>query len=307
MAEGDPRTRQCQVGTPEWLARALPRGAGSLGRLQSSQRAGGARGPGRSHCLPCPPALPRAVEDLSAKLKPYQQKDWRHAPRFLTPLKPHTVLRGQDCTMTCAFLGNPQPTVTLYKGDVNITANSKFWYNSTSGVCTIVIPTCTLKDSGEYSVLVENELGKDRSSCALTVYGEGTSQGGAGRCPCGPPGPEGRMAVSWCRFLFPLPSGGVNIHQLAVLGSSLPSSPCHLFCAWLCRLGGLQSLVGVDLPLKKKLVNRPKPDSPVTISVAGFWKEFLCLQDLTGDSDMQPRLKTTGQDKDRWKYKWGKD
>ncbi|ELK15969.1 Immunoglobulin superfamily member 22 [Pteropus alecto] len=110
------------------------------------------------------------IEDLSTKLKPYQQKDWRHAPRFMTPLKPHTVLRGQDCTMTCAFLGNPRPTVTLYKGDVNITANSKFWYNSTSGVCTIVIPTCTLKDSGEYSVLVENELGKDRSSCTLTVY-----------------------------------------------------------------------------------------------------------------------------------------
>ncbi|XP_030873384.1 immunoglobulin-like and fibronectin type III domain-containing protein 1 [Leptonychotes weddellii] len=110
------------------------------------------------------------IEDLSAKPKPYQQRDWRHAPRFLTPLKPHTVLRGQDCTMTCAFLGNPRPTVTLYKGDVNITANSKFWYNSTSGVCTLVIPTCTLKDSGEYSVLVENELGKDRSSCTLTVF-----------------------------------------------------------------------------------------------------------------------------------------
>uniref|UniRef100_A0A671FUY1 Immunoglobulin superfamily member 22 n=1 Tax=Rhinolophus ferrumequinum TaxID=59479 RepID=A0A671FUY1_RHIFE len=110
------------------------------------------------------------IEDLSSKLKPYQKKDWRHAPRFLTPLKPHTVLRGQDCTMTCAFLGNPRPTVTLYKGEVNITANSKFWYNSTSGVCTLVIPTCTLKDSGEYSVLVENELGKDRSSCTLTVY-----------------------------------------------------------------------------------------------------------------------------------------
>ncbi|KAM5224368.1 immunoglobulin superfamily member 22 isoform 3-T3 [Hipposideros larvatus] len=127
------------------------------------------------------------IEDLSSKLKPYKQKDWRHAPRFLTPLKPHTVLRGQDCTMTCAFLGNPRPTVTLYKGEVNITANSKFWYNSTSGVCTIVIPTCTLKDSGEYSVLVENELGKDRSSCTLTVYGEGAMGWGqeAGCIPCG--------------------------------------------------------------------------------------------------------------------------
>ncbi|KAI4553083.1 hypothetical protein MJT46_016377 [Ovis ammon polii x Ovis aries] len=96
--------------------------------------------------------------DLSTKLKPYQQKDWRH------------VLRGQDCTVTRAFLGNPRPTVTLYKGHVNITANSRFWYISTSSVCTIVIPTCTLKDSGEYCVLVENKLGKDFSSCKLTVY-----------------------------------------------------------------------------------------------------------------------------------------
>ncbi|KAF5918910.1 hypothetical protein HPG69_005951 [Diceros bicornis minor] len=114
------------------------------------------------------------IEDLSAKLKPYQPRDWRHAPRFLTLLKRHAVLRGQDCTMTCVFLGNPRPTVTLYKGDVNITAISKFWYSSTRGVCTIVIPTGTLKDSGEYSVAVENELGKDPSSCPLTVYASST-------------------------------------------------------------------------------------------------------------------------------------
>ncbi|KAG5196277.1 hypothetical protein JEQ12_010963 [Ovis aries] len=95
---------------------------------------------------------------VTPTLKPYQQKDWRH------------VLRGQDCTVTRAFLGNPRPTVTLYKGHVNITANSRFWYISTSSVCTIVIPTCTLKDSGEYCVLVENKLGKDFSSCKLTVY-----------------------------------------------------------------------------------------------------------------------------------------
>ncbi|KAM7226604.1 hypothetical protein CapIbe_022749 [Capra ibex] len=107
---------------------------------------------------PSPPPDPRTIEDLSTKLKPYQQKDWRH------------VLRGQDCTVTRAFLGNPRPTITLYKGHVNITANSRFWYISTSSVCTIVIPTCTLKDSGEYCVLVENKLGKDCSSCKLTVY-----------------------------------------------------------------------------------------------------------------------------------------
>ena len=132
-----------------------------------------------------PPPDPRTVEDLSANLKPYQQKHWRHVPRFLTPLKPHTVTR--------AFLGNLRPTVTLYKGHVNITANSKFWYNSTSSVCTIVIPTCTLKDSGEYCVLVENKLGKDCSSSKLTVYGEGAKPAS------GRPGGGGhpRLSPTW--------------------------------------------------------------------------------------------------------------
>ncbi|XP_053123582.1 immunoglobulin superfamily member 22 isoform X1 [Hemicordylus capensis] len=109
-------------------------------------------------------------ELFHAKIKEYHERDWRHAPRFITPLKNHAARRGHDCAMSCAFLGNPRPVVTLYKGNVNITANSKFWYNSTSGVCTLMIPTCTAKDSGDYSILIENELGQEKCSCTLTVY-----------------------------------------------------------------------------------------------------------------------------------------
>lgn len=112
------------------------------------------------------------TELFHAKIKEYHERDWSHAPHFITPLKNHLVRRGHDCTMSCAFLGNPRPAITLYKGEVNITAHSKFWYNSTSGVCTLMIPTCTAKDSGEYSILIENELGKEKCSCTLTVYGK---------------------------------------------------------------------------------------------------------------------------------------
>ncbi|XP_061466182.1 immunoglobulin superfamily member 22 isoform X2 [Rhineura floridana] len=109
-------------------------------------------------------------ELFNFKIKEYHERDWRQAPRFITPLKNHAVRRGHDCTMSCAFLGNPRPVVTLYKGQVDITANSKFWYNSTSGVCTLMIPTCTAKDSGEYSILIQNELGQEKCSGTLTVY-----------------------------------------------------------------------------------------------------------------------------------------
>lgn len=208
--------------------------------------------------------------------------------------------------MTCAFLGNPRPTVTLYKGDVNITANSKFWYNSTSGVCTIVIPTCTLKDSGEYSVLVQNELGKDRSSCALTVYGEGPRRArlGAGRRPCVPSGPEAQDGrLGGCIFSFTLPTGGVNISPTGRTRCLSPIlSMSFVTCLEPPGLGvcnpsvdcSLQPLVGLDLPLKKILVIGSNPDWPGTISVAGFWKAFLCLRDFTSDSDVRPRLKAPG-------------
>lgn len=112
------------------------------------------------------------VERFNVKFKEYHERDWRHAPHFVTPLKNHAVCQGQDCTMSCAFVGIPRPVVTLYKGNVNITANSKFWYNSTSGVCTLMIPTCSSKDSGDYTVAIENELGQEKCSCMLTVYGE---------------------------------------------------------------------------------------------------------------------------------------
>ncbi|KAL7992136.1 hypothetical protein Chor_016392 [Crotalus horridus] len=117
--------------------------------------------------------ISKDLELFNAKRKEYHERDWTHAPHFITPLKNHLVCRGHDCTMSCAFLGNPRPEITLYKGEINITAHSKFWYNSTSGVCTLMIPTCTAKDSGEYTVLIENELGKEKCSCTLTVYVQG--------------------------------------------------------------------------------------------------------------------------------------
>ncbi|KAF7471665.1 hypothetical protein GHT09_017270 [Marmota monax] len=151
------------------------------------------------------------------------------------------VLRGQDCTMTCAFLGNPRPTVTLYKGDVNITANSKFWYNSTSGVCTLVIPTCTLKDSGEYSVLVENELGKDRSSCTLTVYGKAPKS----------PSCQGQECQAVISVWGPL----INSLHLA---STIFYSDCHLmvqiFSGFLPLLDPLSIICYVPGPCRCKFV-----------------------------------------------------
>lgn len=138
---------------------------------------------GAFRCVHHPPRPTSAVQHL----KPHEQKDWHHTPGFLTPFKLYKVLCDQDCTMTCAFLGNLCPMVTFYKSDVNIMANSKLreW---------CVHPTHA-QGQQEHSTLAENELSKDHSSCTLTIYGEGTLGLGWGHTSS--LGQRRKITVSW--------------------------------------------------------------------------------------------------------------
>ncbi|KAM7108616.1 LOW QUALITY PROTEIN: immunoglobulin superfamily member 22 [Ciconia maguari] len=65
----------------------------------------------------------------------YPRKDC--ACHFIAPLKNHSMSHG----INCAFISNPHPTVTLYKGNISITSKSKLWFNSTSSICLLMIPT----------------------------------------------------------------------------------------------------------------------------------------------------------------------
>ncbi|KAM6255896.1 LOW QUALITY PROTEIN: immunoglobulin superfamily member 22 [Spheniscus humboldti] len=74
----------------------------------------------------------------------YPRKDC--ASCFIAPLKNHSMSHGNDCAMTCAFISTPHPAVTLYKDNISITSKSKLWFNSTSNICLLMIPTtCSYK------------------------------------------------------------------------------------------------------------------------------------------------------------------
>ncbi|XP_051885661.1 immunoglobulin superfamily member 22-like [Pristis pectinata] len=119
--------------------------------------------------------LARDKERFSLQFKEYQEKDWTHAPEFITPLKDHTVHRGNDCTMSCAITGNPRPHITWYKGKVHISENLKYWYTSSNGVCTLTIPSTEMDDADEYTIVAENSLGKVKCSCKVTVHEKGVT------------------------------------------------------------------------------------------------------------------------------------
>uniref|UniRef100_A0A4W3GTL1 Immunoglobulin superfamily member 22 n=1 Tax=Callorhinchus milii TaxID=7868 RepID=A0A4W3GTL1_CALMI len=90
------------------------------------------------------------------------------APKFITPLRNHNAQRGRDCTMSCAVSGNPRPHITWYKGKVNLSDKLKYWHTSSTGVCTLTVPSATTKDTDDYTIVAENTLGKVTSTCRLT-------------------------------------------------------------------------------------------------------------------------------------------
>ncbi|XP_029107754.1 immunoglobulin superfamily member 22-like [Scleropages formosus] len=117
-----------------------------------------------------PFTIAKEKEHFNLRMKEYRAKDHSVKPEFLVPLKDHAVRRGHDCTMSCAFLARPPPQVSWYKDDVKILENPRYWQSSADGVCTLTIPTCCAKDSGEYMLLVENPLGEAKCKCALVIF-----------------------------------------------------------------------------------------------------------------------------------------
>uniref|UniRef100_A0A4W3GQK8 Immunoglobulin superfamily member 22 n=1 Tax=Callorhinchus milii TaxID=7868 RepID=A0A4W3GQK8_CALMI len=112
----------------------------------------------------------RDKERFDLNLKKYEEKDRSSAPKFITPLRNHNAQRGRDCTMSCAVSGNPRPHITWYKGKVNLSDKLKYWHTSSTGVCTLTVPSATTKDTDDYTIVAENTLGKVTSTCRLTVY-----------------------------------------------------------------------------------------------------------------------------------------
>ncbi|KAM6392603.1 LOW QUALITY PROTEIN: immunoglobulin superfamily member 22 [Pluvialis apricaria] len=84
-----------------------------------------------------------SAECFDFKMKEHPSKDC--VSHFITPLKNHSMSHGNDA-MSCAFTSNPHPTVTLFKGNISITSKTKLWFNSTSSICLLMIPTtCSCK------------------------------------------------------------------------------------------------------------------------------------------------------------------
>ncbi|XP_041954253.1 immunoglobulin-like and fibronectin type III domain-containing protein 1 isoform X2 [Alosa sapidissima] len=99
----------------------------------------------------------------------YKTCNFQCAPAFLVPLKVRTAPKGYECYMSCAVKGNPLPRITWYHNNVSLNTNTNYLISNICGVCSILILRVGPRDEGEYTITVENPLGRAESSIKLNI------------------------------------------------------------------------------------------------------------------------------------------
>lgn len=161
------------------------------------------------------------------KAPSYREPNLRQKPWFLVGLRPHLLPPGCECYMSCAVGGWPRPHVTWFKDDHSLSGHPRAYSTDLLGVCSLVIPNVSPKDSGQYKAVAENALGQAVSTATLIVTGTG-SPGAWGSTPglsawlpvgLAVPGHPGALvrAPGRCEI-------GTN-HGWAALGTGAPCRP----------------------------------------------------------------------------------
>ncbi|KAL7407800.1 hypothetical protein ABVT39_013778 [Epinephelus coioides] len=108
-------------------------------------------------------------ETFSVSLPPSKDCSFESPPSFSVPLKMRNSPESYECYMSCAVTGNPKPHVTWYRNSISLNTNTNYYITNTCGVCSMVILKVGPKDSGDYTVIAENPLGRVECSTKLAV------------------------------------------------------------------------------------------------------------------------------------------
>uniref|UniRef100_A0A914ZQD0 Titin n=1 Tax=Parascaris univalens TaxID=6257 RepID=A0A914ZQD0_PARUN len=94
--------------------------------------------------------------------------DENKAPHFRMPLANRDVPEGFELTLVCAVTGTPRPAVVWTKDGKSI-MDDDCEIKCENGVCTLTLPTTTLKDAGVYTCSAENCHGSAKSSSIVQI------------------------------------------------------------------------------------------------------------------------------------------
>ncbi|XP_068930861.1 immunoglobulin-like and fibronectin type III domain-containing protein 1 [Petaurus breviceps papuanus] len=113
--------------------------------------------------------IPKQRDKFMVKTPNFKEPNLSQKPYFLVNLRTHLLPEGCECCMSCAVKGEPRPKVTWFKDDESLEGNPNVYSTDVLGVCSLVIPSVTPKDSGKYKAVAENRLGQAVSTATLIV------------------------------------------------------------------------------------------------------------------------------------------
>lgn len=116
-----------------------------------------------------PWCLPRQRDTVTVKAPIRREPDRSQKPWFAVGLRSHLLPAGCECRMSCAVRGWPPPRVTWFRNGENLDGSPAVYSTDTLGVCSLVIASVSLEDSGLYKAVAENALGQAISTATLLV------------------------------------------------------------------------------------------------------------------------------------------
>ena len=96
----------------------------------------------------------------------------RVAPEFTTELEDIHTTDGGKAVFEAHVSGQPRPTVTWLKEDVDLAEAEEFQISYKDEVALLTIPDVYPEDAGQYTVVAKNELGSAMSTAELFVDGK---------------------------------------------------------------------------------------------------------------------------------------
>uniref|UniRef100_A0A3Q1M390 Immunoglobulin-like and fibronectin type III domain-containing protein 1 n=1 Tax=Bos taurus TaxID=9913 RepID=A0A3Q1M390_BOVIN len=126
---------------------------------------------------------------VAARAPSYREPDLSQKPRFLVGLRPHLLPLGSECCMTCAVQGQPRPHVSWFKNDQSLANHPAAYTTDVMGVCSLVIPSVSATDGGQYKAVAENTLGQAVSTATLIVVEPSDEPRRTVEWPCPAPQP----------------------------------------------------------------------------------------------------------------------
>ncbi|KAI8485784.1 hypothetical protein Bbelb_364940 [Branchiostoma belcheri] len=99
----------------------------------------------------------------------------QESPLFERDLSDQEGEEGREARFRCVVSGYPEPSVTWRKDGRDVTHNRNYiTERDARGGCSLVVPTVTREDQGEFCCVAKNEAGKARSSGRLKVKPQGS-------------------------------------------------------------------------------------------------------------------------------------